>query len=127
MIEVGYDPQQYMTSEGDGNVILSIRVFSHPGGAPRPFTLVVNTQDGFNAAMADVDYVPVAGDIIQFSRGDVTQTHTITIDDDDECEKDPNENFLSIIALDSGIPDINVTVPQALVTINDTAEPECGK
>ena len=46
MIEVGYDPQQYMTSEGDGNVILSIRVFSHPGGAPRPFTLVVNTQDG---------------------------------------------------------------------------------
>jgi hypothetical protein len=64
-------------------------------------------------------------EIIQFNAGDVTQTHIITINDDDECEKDPNENFFSNIALDSGIPDITVTVPQATVTINDTAEQEC--
>ena len=69
----------------------------------------------------------MAGEIIQFNAGDVTQTHTITISDDDECEKDPNENFFSNITLDSGIPDIAVTVPQATVTINDTAEQECGK
>ena len=69
----------------------------------------------------------MAGEIIQFNAGDVTQTHTITINDDDECEKDPNENFFSNITLDSGIPDIAVTVPQATVTINDTAEQECGK
>ena len=80
----------------------------------------------FNAAMANVDYVPVTGDIIQFSRGDVTQTYTITINDDDECEDEPNESFFSNIALDGGI-DINITIDQAVITINDTAEPECGK
>ena len=75
-----------------------------------------------NAAVADGDYVPEAGEIVQFNAGDITRTHTIIINDDDECEKDPNENFFSNIALDSG-----VTVPRAMVTIDDTAEPECGK
>ena len=73
------------------------------------------------------DYVPVSGQIIQFNRGDVSQTHTITINDDDLCEKDQNENFFSNIVLVSGIPDIDVTVSQATVTIDDTAESECGK
>ena len=68
----------------------------------------------------------MTGDIIQFSRGDVTQTHTITINDDEECEDEPNESFFSNIALDGGI-DINITIDQAVITINDTAEPECGK
>ena len=75
----------------------------------------------------DNDYVPVSGQIIQFNRGDVTQTHTITINDDDECERDQNESLFSNVSLDSGIPDITVTLPQATVTIDDTAEPECGK
>ena len=44
-ITVGYDPDTYVTTESDGSVTLTIRVFSHPGGAPRPFTLVVNTED----------------------------------------------------------------------------------
>ena len=66
----------------------------------------------------------MAGEIVQFNTGDVTKNHTIIINDDSECEKDPNENFFS---LDSGIPDITVTVPRAMVTINDTAQPECGK
>ena len=69
----------------------------------------------------------MAGEIIQFNTGDVSKTHTIIINDDDECEKNPNENFLSNIALDSGIPDITVTIPRAIVTIDDIAEPECGK
>ena len=59
--------------------------------------------------------------------GDVTQTHTISISDDDECENDPNENFFSNITLDSGIPDIAVTVPQATVTIDDSGEEECSE
>ena len=81
-----------------------------------------------SAAVVDNDYVPVSGQIIQFERGDVIQTHTILINDyDDECEKDPNENFFSNITLSGGIPDITVIVPLASVTINDTAEPECGK
>ena len=79
-------------------------------------------------AVVDNDYVPVSDQIIHFGRGDVIKTHTILINDyDDECEKDPNENFFSNITLNSGIPDITVTVPLASVTINDTAEPECGK
>ena len=69
----------------------------------------------------------MAGEIIQFNAGDVTRTHTIFINDDDECEKDPNENLFSRIALENSIPGITVTVPQAEVTINDIAEPECGK
>ena len=69
----------------------------------------------------------MAGEIVQFNAGDMTRTHTIIINDDDECEKDPNENFFSNIALDSGIPEITVTVPRAMVTIDDIAEPECGK
>ena len=75
----------------------------------------------------DNDYVPVSGQIINFNRGDVTQTHTITINDDDLCENDPNENFFSNIVLASGIPDINVTVPRATITIGDTNEIECSK
>ena len=64
---------------------------------------------------------------IVFMRGEVIQTHTILIEDDDECEIDPNEQFLSVMALISGIPGINVTVPRALITIDDRDEFECGK
>ena len=46
LISVGYDPDTYVTTETSGSVNLTVRVFSHPGGAPRPFTLVVNTEDG---------------------------------------------------------------------------------
>ena len=46
-ITVGYDPDSYVTSESTGQLNLTIRVFSHPmTGAPRPFTLVVDTEDG---------------------------------------------------------------------------------
>ena len=120
---------------------LTIRVFSHPGGAPRPFSLLVNTEDGTSStsetmilhnslshtAIIENDYVQVSGQVIQFNAGDIAQMHTILINDDVNCEKDPNENFFSNITLNSGIPDILVTVPRATVTIDETAEPECGK
>ena len=89
-ITVGYDPDSYVTTETAGSVTLNIRVFSHPTGAPRPFTLVVNTEDGTASMflarvilhvyhifliqlLADGDYVPVAGEIVQFNAGDMTQ------------------------------------------------------
>ena len=139
-IAVGYDPQSYVTSESAGSVNLTIRVFGHPGGAPRPFSLLVNTEDGTSSTSetmimilhnslshtAIID-IPVSGQVIQFSAGDITQMHTIFIKDDDNCEKDPNENFFSSITLNSDIPGILVTVPHATVTIEETAEPECGK
>ena len=63
---------------------------------------------------------------IQFNKGDVTQTHRIIINDDNtECENNPNEKFLSNIALDRDIPEIYITVPQAIVTIDDTLEGDC--
>ena len=66
--------------------------------------------------------------IITFEAGDVTQTHRIIINNDTECEILPEyEIFFSNIALESGISDIFVTEPRATVTINDTAEPECGR
>ena len=65
--------------------------------------------------------------IITFEAGDITRTHRIIINNDTECEKEPNDNFFSNIALNSGIPDIFVTEPRATVTIDDTAEPECGR
>ena len=61
-----------------------------------------------------------------FMRGDVIQTHAILIEDDDECEMGPNEQFLSNIAVASGILDIRVAVPQANITIDDNDEFECG-
>ena len=132
-----------MTSESAGSAELTIRVFSHPGGAPRPFSLLVNTEDGtasmsttiinylqlifIYTAVVDDDYVPVSGQLIQFNAGDVTQMYTILINDDDSCEKVPNENFFSNTILNRGIPDILLTIPRATIIIDDTAEPECGK
>ena len=69
----------------------------------------------------------MSGQVIQFSAGDVTIIHTILINDDIKCEKDPNEISFSNIAVHSGIPDISVTVPRAHVTTDDSAEPECGE
>ena len=47
LIQVGYDPTMYTTSESEGRVELNIFVFSHPvDGAPRPFTLSVSTRNG---------------------------------------------------------------------------------
>ena len=42
-IEVRYDPDSYVTNESARSVVLTIRVFSQ---APRPFSLLVNTEDG---------------------------------------------------------------------------------
>ena len=77
--------------------------------------------------VVDGDYQGVTDEIIIFEAGDVTQTHRIIFNNDIECEKEPNENFFSNIALNRGISDIFVTEPRATVTIDDTAEPECGR
>ena len=123
---------------------LTIEIFDPPtGGAPRPFTLVINTQDGTAsmfmlfrkkhllmkhtavAGAPDMDYDAVNGEIVQFAMGDTFQTHTIIINNDDVCENDPNEFFFSNIALDTGVQPISVIQPQATVTIDDAVEPEC--
>ena len=69
----------------------------------------------------------VSNQLIQFNIGDTMQIHTIIINDDMMCENSPNEFFFSNIVLDSGVQPIFVIRPQATVTINDEAEPECRK
>ena len=63
---------------------------------------------------------------IQFDRGDTSVTHTIYIRQDDICEEDPLERFFSNIVLENG-QRVRVTREQAIVYIDDSQEPECGK
>lgn len=47
LIVVGYDPTLYITTEGQGFVDLTVRIFEPRfRGAPRDFVLSINTQDG---------------------------------------------------------------------------------
>ena len=72
----------------------------------------------------DMDYDAVNGEIVQFAMGDTFHNHTIIINHDDVCE---NEFFFSNISLYTGVEPIFVVQPQATVTIDDAAEPECRK
>ena len=58
---VGYDPDSYTVSESEGNVTLTIRVFSHSGVSPRPFTLAITTTDDtagmLSHCLVDINYM----------------------------------------------------------------------
>ena len=77
--------------------------------------------------MAPGDYRSLSDDIIIFTAGQMTASHTIVINQDSLCEDSPNENFFSTIALNSGQQQVNVVTPRAEITIDDSAEPECSK
>ena len=65
---------------------------------------------------------------LEFSRGDSRSCHTITINPDDECELEmENESFFSSLILESGILDITIAPSSAEVIIVDDDEEECGK
>ena len=53
--------------------------------------------------------------------------HTITINQDENCENNPNEDFFSNLALASGMQPIMVIRERARVIIDDNMEPECSK
>ena len=77
--------------------------------------------------MAGSDYVAVIRELLMFPRGTVRVCHTVTINQDNECEILPeNEFFFSDLSLVSGVGDIIIRPPTAQVIIDDTAEPECG-
>ena len=79
------------------------------------------------AGAPDNDYNAVSNEVVQFNVGDTSRTHTIMINNDTICEDEPNEMFFSNIALGIGRQPIFVIQPQANVTIDDSAEPECCK
>ena len=62
-----------------------------------------------------------------FNAGDMNQSHTITILDDLECERNPNEQFFSDLVYVSGDMTINIDPNRAMVEINDYNETECGE
>ena len=76
--------------------------------------------------MSPGDYGGVIGQLIQFNTGDISKTQNITINEDQLCEIDPEEFFLSSMTVASGAA-IDVVQPQARVSITDSSEPECGK
>ena len=43
---VGYSKSEVSYRESQALALLRIEIFSPPGGAPQPFTLTVNTEDG---------------------------------------------------------------------------------
>ena len=91
------------------------------------YTILSLYHNFFTRAVAPGDYGAVTNEIITFTTGQMRATHTIIINQDDECEDDPNENFFSNISLNSGTLPISVIRPRAEVIIDDTNEPECRK
>ena len=91
-------------------------------------TLYAKIHNFFTCTVAPGDYGAVTNEIITFVEGQMRATHTIIINQDDDCENDPNENFFSNISLNSGQQQlISVIRPRAEVIIDDTDEPECRK
>ena len=90
-------------------------------------SLYVEIHNFFTCTVAPGDYGAVTNEIITFTEGQMRATHTIIINQDDDCENDPNENFFSNISLNSGQQPISVIQPRAEVIIDDTNEPECRK
>ncbi|CAI8019904.1 hypothetical protein GBAR_LOCUS11921 [Geodia barretti] len=92
------------------------------GGAPRPFSLSVSTED--NTAGSPADFEALRSHIIQFNTGDTVHNFTLTIANDGICEV-PNENFIVNITVVSGTQPIFITTHRAHVIVNDMNEPEC--
>ena len=74
--------------------------------------------------VAGADYVAVAGEELVFNRGSTRVCHTIDILQDNTCESDSNELFISGLANVRGVQ-IYIHPSTAQVVIDDTAEPEC--
>ena len=73
--------------------------------------------------VAPEDYISDTGQLI-FTTGDDRQCHRVRIVNNDICE-DELEQFLSNLALVSGVPRITVDPASARVIIDDTDD--CGK
>jgi len=74
--------------------------------------------------VAGADYVAVAGEDLVFHRGGTRVCHTIHIRQDNTCEIDSNEFFISGLANVRGVQ-IYIDPSTAQVVIDDIAEPEC--
>ena len=136
----------YTTTETQASVTLCAIVTSHPGGAPRTFTISATTRDGtagtvwntnvsvglshslqLITTVAGSDYVAVFGEQLVFAEGATRVCHTIDILQDEMCEYPPNEFFFSDLAYVSGLLPITISPETAQVVIDDSSEAECSK
>ena len=69
----------------------------------------------------------MSGSVIQFNTGDTSKTIFVTINQDSICEEGSNEYFYSTLSLESDSDGIILSMPRAIITINDTSEAECSK
>lgn len=79
------------------------------------------------SSVADDDYDAISNLLLEFNVGDVSKCFTVTINDDDVCENNPNENFTVYLQYESGIQPIFVTSNVTNVLIDDRYEPECSE
>ena len=78
-------------------------------------------------AVANGDYDAISNLQLEFNTGDTEQCYNVTINQDDICENDPNENFIVSLTYVSGTLPITVAPDEADVIIDDVNEPECGE
>ena len=64
---------------------------------------------------------------LDIATGDDRACHSVRINDDDICEDDSNENFLSSLEFGGGEQPITVDPSLTKVIIDDTNQPECGE
>ena len=67
--------------------------------------------------------------VIEFKMGDTSQMLTISINQDQHCENNPNENFSSVLELSPGTNAqlVNITHDRAYIVIDDTNKDLCRK
>ena len=145
---IGYERTVYTTPEGNRTVELCARVFSPACGSPRDIEISATTQNGTAGTIhqsliclycttttsyssfhteAGSDFVAFNGTLLMFPRGTERVCHTVTINQDDDCEVLPeNESFFSDLSLVSSVGEIIIQLPTAEVIIEDREEPECG-
>ena len=135
---VGFEAEVYTIRESRTRVELPI-VITDPssGGAPRPFTLLLNTH-GNSAGNTHIFFcmqnesvlccTDSPGDFeaqndhqITFNTGDTRVIHTINIVNDDMCES-PQEEFFSRISLFTQDRHINIAQSQTRIVILDSTE-----
>ena len=86
----------------------------------------VNIVDLSSRPVSPADFLAASGQL-QFNQGDMRVCHTITINQDEICENNPNEDFFSNLALASGMQPITVIRERARIIIYDSMELECSK
>ena len=79
------------------------------------------------SSVAGADYVAVVNQLLEFSVGDTRICYTVTINQDELCENNPNENFFVNLEYESGILPITVSPHRANVVVDDDGEVECGE